>query len=57
MHQPGDMVELEIPQWLADKEGYDTRYIEGVVKAATDKAILVETVDGDEVWLPRKAVE
>lgn len=56
MYSIGEYVELTIPRWLADKHGFDSQYVEGEIKALTDKAILVETLDGDEVWLPLSEV-
>lgn len=57
MYQKGDMVDLELPEWLADREGLDTRFVEGEVKAVTQKAILVEMLDGSELWVPLSEVE
>lgn len=52
MYQVGEAVELELSDWLAEKEGFDTRFIEGQVLATTNRAVLIELLDGDEVWVP-----
>lgn len=57
MYEVGELVELIIPEWLAEKHGFDTCFIEGEVLAVTDKAVLLETLDGDEVWFPLSEVE
>ena len=57
VYQVDEFVQLTIPQWLADKEGFDTCHLEGTVKMTTEKALLLETVDGGEVWLPFRLVE
>ena len=53
----GEVVQVTVPQWLADKEGFGTRRLEGTVRVTTDKALLLETVDGDEIWLPVRWLE
>lgn len=57
MYQVGEHVEIELKSWIAKKLGSDTRFVEGVVKATTNKAVLIATVDGDEVWIPYAGIE
>ena len=52
MWRAGDSVDITIPEWLADNEGFDTCHLEGTVRLAKGKAVLIELVDGTEVWLP-----
>ena len=50
-------VEIELKSWIAKKLGSDTRFVEGVVKATTNKAVLIATDDGDEFWIPYAGIE
>ena len=52
-----EVVTVRIPQWLAEKKGFDTCYLEGTVEVTTEKAMLLKLVDGVEVWLPLQCVE
>jgi hypothetical protein len=57
MYEMGESVELEISEWLAEKKGFDTRFVEGQVLVVTNKAVLIELLDGDEVWIPLSEVD
>ncbi len=52
----GKEVEVQIPEWLAKKHGYDSVYLEGYVAAETMRAIKLELCDGDNVWLPKNCI-
>lgn len=52
MIKKDDLIEITIPEWLAEKKGSDTRNLEGRVEFITEKAILLETQDKDKMWLP-----
>ena len=56
MFDPGSIVEVEVTKWFAKSQGYDSVYIEGEVIHETDKAVLLETSDGDEVWIPLSVI-
>lgn len=53
----GELVSVIMPKKLAQSIGYDTPYVEGVVKAKNKKSILIKLVGEEkEIWLPLSAI-
>ncbi len=52
------MLEYFLPEELADcDQDCETVELEfNSVEAVTDKAALIETLDGDELWIPRSQI-
>jgi RNase P/RNase MRP subunit p29 len=52
-----DVIEsFKLQDWFAEKEGLVTGKIKGKIKHETKKAILIETKNGEQVWIPKSVI-
>jgi len=47
---------FKLLDWFAEKNGYVTGKVKGTVEHETQKAILIKTKTGDEIWIPKSCI-